>query len=52
MAGIGALLRKLVSNELLLGYLGEAQFYAWARSRTNMTTAPFGAIKDIMTCRR
>lgn len=47
VAGIGALLRKLVSNELLLGYLGEAQFYAWARSRTNMTTAPFGAIKDM-----
>ena len=32
VAGIGALLRKLVANELLLGYLGEAQFYAWARS--------------------
>ncbi len=46
-AGIGALLRKLVSNELLLGYLGEAQFYAWARGRLNMTTAPFGAIKDV-----
>ena len=29
LAGIGALLRKLVANELLLGYLGEAQFYAW-----------------------
>jgi hypothetical protein len=47
LSGIGALLRKLVSNELLLGYLGEAQFYAWARSRVNMTAAPFGAIKDV-----
>ena len=46
LAGIGALLRKLVSNELLLGYLGDAQFYAWARSRINMVTAPFGAVKD------
>ncbi len=46
-AGLGALLRKFVSNELLLGYLGEAQFYAWARSRTKMTAAPFGAIKDV-----
>lgn len=45
--GIGALMRKQVSNELLLGYLGEAQFYAWARSRLAMTTAPFGAIKDV-----
>lgn len=46
-AAIGALLRKLVSNELLLGYLGEAQFYAWARGRIEMTAAPFGAIKDV-----
>ena len=47
VAGIGALLRKLVSNELLLGYLGEVQFYAWARSRLTMTATPFGAIKDV-----
>lgn len=45
--GLAALLRKLVSNELLLGYLGEAQFYGWARSRTAMVAAPFGAIKDV-----
>ncbi len=45
--GMGALLRKTVSNELLLGYLGEVQFYAWARGRLNMATAPFGAIKDV-----
>lgn len=46
-AGVGALLRKLVANELLLGYLGEVQFYAWARARLNMVAAPFGAIKDV-----
>jgi hypothetical protein len=46
-SGLGALLRKLVSNELLLGYLGEVQFYAWARARLNMVAAPFGAIKDV-----
>jgi hypothetical protein len=45
--GIGALLRKMVSNELLLGYLGEAQFYAWARARSQLTATPFGAIKDV-----
>lgn len=45
--GMGALLRKLVSNELLLGYLGEVQFYAWARSTLKMEAAPFGAIKDV-----
>ena len=47
VAGIGALLRKLVANELLLGYLGEAQFYAWARARSKLSDAPFGAIKDM-----
>lgn len=46
-SGIGALLRKLVSNELLLGYLGEVQFYAWARNRLKMETTPFGAVKDV-----
>jgi len=46
-SGIAALLRKMVSNELLLGYLGEVQFYAWARAKLSMVTAPFGAIKDM-----
>ncbi|MEJ2408585.1 MAG: hypothetical protein P8Y48_04385 [Novosphingobium sp.] len=46
-AGFVALLRKLVCNELLLGYLGEAYFYTWARRRTAMTAAPFAAIKDV-----
>jgi len=45
--GMMALVRKLVSNELVLGYLGEAQFYAWARARANLVAAPFGAIKDV-----
>lgn len=47
VSGMAALLRKMVSNELLLGYLGEVQFYAWARARMRMVTAPFGAIKDM-----
>jgi hypothetical protein len=46
-SGMGALLRKQVSNELLLSYLGEVQFYAWARARLNLVTAPFGVIKDM-----
>ena len=45
--GFVALLRKLVCNELLVGYLGEAYFYTWARQRSAMTAAPFGAIKDV-----
>ena len=46
-SAMAALLRKLVSNELLLGYLGEAQFYAWVRSRQTLAAVPFGAIKDV-----
>lgn len=46
-SGFIALLRKLVSNELLLGYLGEVYFYTWARKRAGLIAAPFGAIKDV-----
>lgn len=46
VSGLAALMRKTVSNELLLGYLGEVQFYAWVRGRLNDVVAPFGAIKD------
>ena len=42
-----ALARKLVSNELLLDYVGEVYFYSWARKRLNMATSPFGAVKDV-----
>ncbi len=45
--GFVALLRKFVINEIVLDYLGEAKFYAWARSRLLMTTSPFGAVKDV-----
>jgi len=45
--GFSALLKKQVTNELLLGYMGDAQFYLWARQRTAMTGAPFAAIKDV-----
>lgn len=44
--GLIALMRKKVYNELLLGYLGEAYFYTWARKRVALTAAPFGAVKD------
>ncbi len=44
----GALIRKLIYNELLLGYLGEVYFYGWARKRLGFVTAPFGAVKDLV----
>lgn len=46
-SGLAPLFRKLVCNELLLGYLGEMYFYSWARRHAGLTTAPFGAIKDV-----
>jgi hypothetical protein len=45
--GFAVLLRKLVCNELLLGYLGEAYLYGWARRKVAMSAAPFGTIKDV-----
>lgn len=46
-AGFGALTRKFVGNEILLGYIGELHFYSWARARLRMVAAPFGAVKDV-----
>lgn len=57
-AGFAALVRKYISNEVLLGYSGELYFYTWARRRASLggvdapagaiaTGAPFGAIKDV-----
>ena len=48
LGGMAALHKKRISNEVLLGYSGEAYFYAWARQRTQMVAAPFGAVKDVM----
>lgn len=46
-AGFGALTRKFVGNEILMGYIGEVHFYSWARGRLKMVAAPFGAVKDV-----
>ncbi|WP_228275136.1 hypothetical protein [Stakelama tenebrarum] len=48
LSGMVALHKKRISNETLIGYSGEAYFYAWARQRTKMVAAPFGAVKDVM----
>lgn len=31
----------------MVGYSGDAYFYAWARTRATMVAAPFGAVKDV-----
>lgn len=45
--GLVALIKKRIANEVVLGYSGEAYFYAWARQRAQMVAAPFGAVKDV-----
>ncbi|USI72060.1 hypothetical protein [Sphingomonas morindae] len=45
--GFLALLRKRLSNEILLGYSGEVYFYGWARRNAALVAAPFGAVKDV-----
>ena len=45
--GLVALVKKQIANDIVLGYAGEAYFYAWARSRARMVAAPFGAVKDV-----
>ena len=42
-----ALNRKRIANDILIGYSGDAYFYAWARARLHMVAAPFGAVKDV-----
>lgn len=44
--GLAALFRKRLSNELLLGYIGDVYFYSWARGHVRMAGSPFGAVKD------
>lgn len=45
-AGLVALLRKNIINEVVLGYSGDAYFYVWARRQADAAVAPFAAIKD------
>lgn len=45
--GFGVMLRKVVINEVLFGYSGELYFYVWARRKAGLSSAPFGAIKDV-----
>lgn len=46
-SGMIALHKKRIANDVVLGYSGEAYFYTWARQRTQMVAAPFGAVKDV-----
>jgi hypothetical protein len=47
LSGLIPLLRKRISNGILLSYSGEFYFYVWVRRRTRLTVAAFGVIKDV-----
>ena len=47
VSGFFILLAKRIGNEVLISYSGEVYFYLWARKRTDLSAAPFGAIKDV-----
>ncbi len=47
VSGFFILLAKRIGNEVLISYSGEVYFYLWARKRSDLTAAPFGAIKDV-----
>ena len=47
LAGLVALIKKRIANDLVVNYTGEAYFYSWARARAKFVAAPFGAIKDV-----
>lgn len=46
---LAALIRKRIANEVVLGYSGDAYFYAWARKHAARfgLSAPFGTVKDV-----
>ena len=46
-SGFFILVAKRIGNEVLISYSGEVYFYLWARKRTDLSAAPFGAIKDV-----
>ncbi len=45
--GLAALIKKRIANEVVIGYSGDAYFYAWARARATLVASPFGAVKDV-----
>ena len=45
--GFATLMKKRIANNVVIGYSGEAYFYAWARARLKLVTAPFGTVKDV-----
>lgn len=47
LSGFRAVVLKLVGNELLFSYCGDAAFYAWARRNMPTLESPFAVVKDL-----
>lgn len=46
-SGFGAMLRKMVYNEMVLTYLGDAYFFAWLKRALPHVENPFVVVKDM-----
>ncbi len=46
-SGFGAVLRKMIYNELVLSYLGDAYFFSWIKRELPLVPAPFAVVKDM-----
>ena len=46
-SGFWAILRKMVYNEMLISYLGDAYLFAWLRRELPRVERPFAVVKDM-----
>jgi len=46
-SGFWAILRKMVYNEMLISYLGDAYLFAWIRRELPHVKSPFAVVKDM-----
>lgn len=47
VAGIVPLINKQASNEIVMGYAGDVQFYLWARKNAPLKGSPFATLRDM-----
>lgn len=47
LPGIVPLTRKLIGNEIIVGYIGDAYLFAWARQRQLVSRGAISEIKDV-----
>lgn len=47
LSGVWVILRKMVYNDMLLSYLGDAYLFTWIRRELGHVKAPFAVVKDM-----